>query len=254
MTIRHSQISLGQLHVPYNFEYTDESARLAATDFLVTDIGKLARQLNNNSLWMLINNSPAAWVAVGKNNLAATDVTYDGSVAPLGGSASTQEAIESLAANKADLIDGKLDPDQLPTLSPNEEIAASLVIYDNATVDLGTPTAQDAIEYLAQNKASLVGGVVPVEQLPAPVPIIAAGVSYDSSVVDFGGADNSQAAFEFIGQQLASISYSLDALPVVDPLKPIWAGAAPTTIQTAIDRLAYTFYKHMGDVSIIELP
>ncbi len=60
----HSQAAV--IHRPYNWEYEDEAARLAATGFTVDEVGMLARQINpDNSLWMLTDDSPITWVAVG---------------------------------------------------------------------------------------------------------------------------------------------------------------------------------------------
>jgi hypothetical protein len=60
---RHSEASL--VHVPYNWSYADETAREAASGFVLVDEGKLARQLDDNSLWMLISYSGPTWIAVG---------------------------------------------------------------------------------------------------------------------------------------------------------------------------------------------
>ncbi len=51
--------------VAYSFVYADATAREADTGFTAADTGKLARQLSNNSLWMLIDDSPVTWIAVG---------------------------------------------------------------------------------------------------------------------------------------------------------------------------------------------
>ena len=59
----HSNASL--VHRPYSWEYADATARAAATGFTTNDVGKLARQLDDNTLWMLTDDSPETWVAVG---------------------------------------------------------------------------------------------------------------------------------------------------------------------------------------------
>ena len=61
MSIFHSQINYSNVHVPYSFLYATETAMLAATNFQTTDIGKLARVENNNSLWLLISVAPVLW-------------------------------------------------------------------------------------------------------------------------------------------------------------------------------------------------
>lgn len=60
---KHSELT--NIHVPYNWAYADETAREAATGFTTADVGKLARQLDDNSLWMLVDDSPETWVQVG---------------------------------------------------------------------------------------------------------------------------------------------------------------------------------------------
>lgn len=60
---KHSELT--NIHVPYNWTYADETAREAAAGLTSSDVGKLARQLDDNSLWMLTDDSPLTWVAVG---------------------------------------------------------------------------------------------------------------------------------------------------------------------------------------------
>ena len=47
------------IHRVHSFEYVDAAARLAATGFIATDVGKVARQLDDDSWWILNNISPA---------------------------------------------------------------------------------------------------------------------------------------------------------------------------------------------------
>lgn len=72
---KHSEASL--VHVAYSWSYTDASARTAATGFVPADIGKLARQLDNNTLWMLTDDSPVTWIAVGGSSSITTDSIWD---------------------------------------------------------------------------------------------------------------------------------------------------------------------------------
>lgn len=75
----HSNEQLGSIHVPYNFEYADETARSAATGLVSSDVGKFARQLDDNTLWMLIGYSPVEWVEVGGAGAGSGDVVGPGS-------------------------------------------------------------------------------------------------------------------------------------------------------------------------------
>jgi hypothetical protein len=68
---RHSELTA--IHIPYNWSYADATTREAATGFVAGDVGKLARQLDDNSLWMLIDDSPVTWIAVGAGSGGAPD-------------------------------------------------------------------------------------------------------------------------------------------------------------------------------------
>jgi hypothetical protein len=68
----HRSLGLGEVHISYNWEYADAAARTGATGLVTGDVGKLARQLDENSLWLLTNHSPVTWVAIsGANDLTA---------------------------------------------------------------------------------------------------------------------------------------------------------------------------------------
>lgn len=50
------------IHIPYQWEFADQTAREAASGLLEVDLGKLARQLDDNSLWLLTATTPV-WVS-----------------------------------------------------------------------------------------------------------------------------------------------------------------------------------------------
>lgn len=93
---KHSAASL--VHVPYSWTYDDETDREAATDFVSADVGKLARQLDDNSLWMLTDDSPETWVQVGGGAAGApTSSKYVTTAAD--GSLSAEVVIPGLAGS-----------------------------------------------------------------------------------------------------------------------------------------------------------
>lgn len=61
----HKNVPISQIHVPYSFSYASSTERNAATNLTIADIGKFARQLNDNTLYMLVNNSPTTWTSIG---------------------------------------------------------------------------------------------------------------------------------------------------------------------------------------------
>lgn len=57
----HKDLALGNNHIIYNWSYADNAALLAATGFVPDDVGKIAYQQDDNSLWMLVDDSPITW-------------------------------------------------------------------------------------------------------------------------------------------------------------------------------------------------
>jgi len=55
------------VHPPYAFSFASASTRAAGTGYTLaaSDVGKIARQTDDNTLWMLLDDSPITWVCVG---------------------------------------------------------------------------------------------------------------------------------------------------------------------------------------------
>lgn len=53
------------IHAPVSYTYADATARSSATGFATEDLYKFAIQTNDNTLWCLVNTSPATWSQVG---------------------------------------------------------------------------------------------------------------------------------------------------------------------------------------------
>jgi hypothetical protein len=60
----HKNSTGSDVHVINSFTYTNASARTSATGLLTTDIGKVARQTDNGTFWVLSNNSPLTWLQI----------------------------------------------------------------------------------------------------------------------------------------------------------------------------------------------
>lgn len=54
------------IHTPISYVYSNSSTRTSASGFNNDDIGKFARQLDDNSIWMLVETTPT-WVTVGSS-------------------------------------------------------------------------------------------------------------------------------------------------------------------------------------------
>jgi hypothetical protein len=60
----HKSLTYVDGHVVHAYEYADAAARVAATGFVAADVGKIARQLDDNSFWALRGYSPIAWFSI----------------------------------------------------------------------------------------------------------------------------------------------------------------------------------------------
>ena len=49
------------IHIIYAFEYADATARTGATGLVAEDIGKVARQLDDTTFWVLVNHVGPIW-------------------------------------------------------------------------------------------------------------------------------------------------------------------------------------------------
>lgn len=83
----HKDIVLAQRHAAHTWEYADAAARTGATGFVAGDVGKIARQLDTNALWILTDDSPVTWVAVasggspGAHTHPLSEITDEGTMA-----------------------------------------------------------------------------------------------------------------------------------------------------------------------------
>lgn len=59
----HRDSVIGENHIIHNFEYADATARAAAS-LASTDVGKVARQQDDGTFWLLLNHSPMTWAQV----------------------------------------------------------------------------------------------------------------------------------------------------------------------------------------------
>ncbi|AAT69475.1 gp73 [Alphaproteobacteria phage PhiJL001] len=78
----HKSLTGSAIHVPYAFTYADATARTTATGFETGDIGKLALQSDENSLWMLTAVTPT-WVEISGHTAVADAVSLYNSNATL---------------------------------------------------------------------------------------------------------------------------------------------------------------------------
>lgn len=64
MALHRNLTTTDGIHIPYAWTYSSATAREEASGFVAGDVGKFARQTDDNSIWMLVATTPT-WVAVG---------------------------------------------------------------------------------------------------------------------------------------------------------------------------------------------
>lgn len=69
MALHRNLTATDGIHIVQAYEYADATARLAATGFVPGDIGKLARQADDGSFWILSSDSPITWLGIGGSYL-----------------------------------------------------------------------------------------------------------------------------------------------------------------------------------------
>lgn len=93
MTGLHKDQGVGEIHLPYNWTYADAAARTGATGFVAADVGKFARQLDDNSIWMLTAVTPT-WIQVTQGSTVPAHA--------LGGSSHSADTLANLNSKVSD--------------------------------------------------------------------------------------------------------------------------------------------------------
>jgi len=137
--MKHSEASLGARHAPSNWEYANQTAREGATGLVAADVGKFARQLDDNSTWMLTNHSPVTWTGVGGGAPAAHASTHkgDGSDPVDNATTSVSGLMSSSDKTKLDGVEDGADVTDATNVSAAGAVMKSLY-------DLNTILAADA--------------------------------------------------------------------------------------------------------------
>jgi hypothetical protein len=87
----HDTEGLGAVHIPHNWEYADAAARTSAVGFTAADVGKLARQIDDNSFWALATVAPT-WTLFGGTDPTAIHKEVAGEINALDVKATPSDA------------------------------------------------------------------------------------------------------------------------------------------------------------------
>lgn len=107
----HKALTIGDIHIPYQWTYADAAARTGATGFVSSDIGRFARQLDDNSIWMLTATTPT-WIQIGSSGTVPAHATTHKN----GGSDEVATATPAANAIPKAGADGKLASGFIPQI------------------------------------------------------------------------------------------------------------------------------------------
>jgi len=65
MALHRNLAAADGIHIIQSYEYADQAERLAASGFVAGDVGKVARQIDNNTWWLLVSITPITWTEIG---------------------------------------------------------------------------------------------------------------------------------------------------------------------------------------------
>ena len=136
----HNAMTGTDVHIPYAFTYASAVAREAAS-FTGADVGKIARQTDNESYWLLISDTIPAWQQIGRG---WTMVTFD---------PSADAAMRTIAAHTLGVI---LPINAYIIRAWYDVITTFQSATDAATIELGIAT-DDATGIVAAIAISDVG-------------------------------------------------------------------------------------------------
>lgn len=141
---KHSLVSLGARHPAHSYEYANTAARTGASGFASTDIGKLARQTDDNTYWVLTAITPT-WTEITAAGGSDSDAIHDNVASEI--SAVTEKT--TLVAADLLLIEDSADSNakkrvQITNL-PGKRDASIALIIDGGGSAISTGIKADVI-------------------------------------------------------------------------------------------------------------
>ena len=135
----HKDATPPDVHIPYAFEYSDSTARITATGLVATDVGKFARQADDDTIWMLTDESPVSWGLVGGGGGEGVFGSERGYAASEGESSTTSTSpVEKVSLTKTGLTSGQYHIEwsaEFERISDkNSEFNARVQINDTTTI------------------------------------------------------------------------------------------------------------------------
>lgn len=144
MALHRNLTATDGIHIIQAWEYPDAATRLGATGFVAADVGKVARQADTQTFWVLTSHAPVTWLGLGGDV-----VTWDNVAAALGGQAGAN-------AGYVFKSDGEGSGDMVPD---DQEVDHFLTVGKSGDVNYNT--IKEAVDY-----ATAQGGVWEIKVYP----------------------------------------------------------------------------------------
>lgn len=126
----HKNEETGSIHIMHNYEYADAAARTGASGFTAGDIGKVALQLDDDSIWVLIATAPT-WSELTSSTVASHASTHQNggadeiNVAGLSGSLADAQTPTSHASTHQSGGSDSIKLDDLASPDDNTDLNAT---------------------------------------------------------------------------------------------------------------------------------
>ncbi len=131
----HEQILIGDIHILHNWEYANATARTGATGLVATDVGKAAKQLDNDSLWVLTNHSPVTWIELTNTSTTADEFVKISAADTTPGFLNAKLAVGGILS-KTNINPGANEQLQLTVNDTNTDVAVSVSANDTTPSQL----------------------------------------------------------------------------------------------------------------------
>lgn len=142
MAVQHGTITGDAVHVPYAGTFANAAARTGATGLDSTQHGKLFRQLDDNSLWMLVSTSPLAWKSLSPDKVANAGYADNAGYASSAGNAGklngkAEGSLSVSYANSANYANSAGSAGSAPANGGTAEAVSGVMVGDVFTLPSG---------------------------------------------------------------------------------------------------------------------
>jgi phage-related tail fiber protein len=119
----HKNVTAGDVHIANAFVFANAAARIAGTGYTIVpaDVGKIARQTDNETFWILTDDSPITWSAIDAAGSVPTTRTLTAGAGLTGGGDLSADRTFDVVANADGSIIANADDVQVGVLATDAQ-------------------------------------------------------------------------------------------------------------------------------------